>query len=301
MFRGLRRRTATAFRVLREKEVLPLLDRVLLAIRSRVYIWGGRSYGLREALLFPDGFQIDLWTRYAGVARALEENLPEPPGRWRVMEIGSGGEGLAGFLRDSRIWNRIDLVVVDRDMQFIGSVRRARAVGVDCTSLPFADGSFDCVLAVDILEHLPTAVRQRAAAEIRPLARRLIICHCPSEGPDDQFRGAWADREYEKRFRARFGKQPPGWVGEHIAAGHPSPRELHELFPGSTLSGDQNCDVWLRYAIAGEPGAAGFSRLLTGLRYAASWASQDGKSPFRSTLPVCRVSAPETPQRGRPD
>src|SRR5947209_5469031 len=46
---------------------------------------------------------------------------------------------------------------------------RARCVGGDATAMPFDDGSFDRVIAAEVLEHVPAD--QRALAEIARVLR----------------------------------------------------------------------------------------------------------------------------------
>ena len=279
----------TAFRILRHNGLLALLDQTICRVRSATYVWAGRSYGLREALLFPDGFQIDLWTRYSRVAAALARHMSNSSERWRILEIGSAGSGLGGFMRDPLFWRRADLTVADHNINSMISVRRSRAVATNALALPFSSDSFDAVLAVDLLEHLPSEARERAAEEMKRVARRIVICHCPTQGKAKDLQGEWADLQFNKEFQRRFRRKPPDWVGEHLAAGHPSAEELSSLFPGGSLSGDQNCDVWLRYMLAGVPETRLPWRFLTGLRYLFSWAKQDMRTPFRSALVVFEI------------
>lgn len=284
----------TVRRILRERGLLGLLDNLVNQVQTSIYVWKGRSYGLREAVLFPNGFQIDLWTRYSRVAAALTTHLPPSPAKWRILEVGSGGPGLAGFMRDRAFWARAELFVADLDAWLIGSVSTVRPVVANALQLLFADKTFDAVLAIDILEHLSPEARLQAAGEFTRLARRLVVGHCPTQGTNGIFRGAWADATFEAEFRRLYRLEPPQWVKDHLAAGHPSPEELQSLFPGCTLSGDQNCDVWLKYMLKGEPSSGRPGRFLTGLSYSLSWRRRDDQPPFRSALFVYEV-----PQRPR--
>ena len=277
-------RLATASRIVREAGILALLERVLARIRQRTYRWSGPSFGLMESVLFPDGFQVDLWTRYSRTVAALKSRFPSRPARWRVLEVGSGGPGLAGFMRNREFWNTFDLVVLDRDAHLLGATRRARPVLADALSLPFQDRSFDAVLAIDVLEHIPAAMRGDAARELRRVSRRVVICHCPVDGPSEQFVGRDADLRFREEFARRFTGPRPGWVDEHLGARHPTPAELREFFPGCVMSGDQNRDVWLEYMLAGQPRTGGASRFLVGYRYWRSGSRRDHRPPYRSAL-----------------
>lgn len=53
-----------------------------------------------------------------------------------------------------------------------------------CDMSDFADGSFDCVVCSEILEHLDPADVERAVAETLRVARRIVVCTVPAQ-PDD--------------------------------------------------------------------------------------------------------------------
>lgn len=57
--------------------------------------------------------------------------------------------------------------------------REVKGVFADAARLPFPDGSFDLVLAMEVLEHLPEP--ERALSEIARVARRDIILSVPLE------------------------------------------------------------------------------------------------------------------------
>ena len=66
-----------------------------------------------------------------------------------------------------------------------GGIARLRAVRCDATRLPFADGSVDCVTALEVLEHMPGTGPERAAAEAIRVARAAVIATVPSHEDDN--------------------------------------------------------------------------------------------------------------------
>ena len=93
---------------------------------------------------------------------------------------------------------------------------------MDASRLPFADGSFDVVVALDLLEHLAPQVRPQALIQLRRVARRCLIVGCPT--------GVAALRSDERlgRFYRRIGRSVPLWLEEHLRNGFPEVATLTE-------------------------------------------------------------------------
>lgn len=63
---------------------------------------------------------------------------------------------------------------------------RSRLAGYACArgdALPFADGRFDLVCSVDVLEHVPPAARPTVLAQVRRVSRRAAIVAAPFHHP----------------------------------------------------------------------------------------------------------------------
>lgn len=58
---------------------------------------------------------------------------------------------------------------------------KAEKQTADIQAIPFADRSFDCVVAHDVIEHLPVGVYETALSEIARVARKYIIIAVPFE------------------------------------------------------------------------------------------------------------------------
>ncbi|HEX3608978.1 MAG TPA: class I SAM-dependent methyltransferase [Solirubrobacterales bacterium] len=147
--------------------------------------------------------------RYSAVVPLVEESSGTT-----LLEVGSGSEGIARFA-DQR-W---EITVCDRDFTDYGAVEvpddGLRRIEGDVTSLPFADGEFDVVVALDLLEHLPADLRPVALTELARVTRARLIAGCPC-GP----RALGADRALARYYGLQPRATPP-WLVEHLENGFP--------------------------------------------------------------------------------
>lgn len=153
-------------------------------------------------------------TRYASVMAELDL---DPDGQLleSVLDVGCGPHGLACAAPNARF--------VGTDVLFAGRVAGGMtAIRNDPGPLPFADASFDTVVCLDTLEHIPSQDRAGFVRELARVAARRVIVACPSEGSaqlQDILR-----LEYEVR-----GLPLPGWLNEHDEHGLPSADQIREV------------------------------------------------------------------------
>jgi len=133
-----------------------------------------------------------------------------PPGA-SVLEVGPGNGHTTWLMRNSGL----SVTTLDYDARL-----RPHVQG-DATALPFADAAFDCVLAAEVLEHLPFTDVPNALASIRrvtmqsavitlpaPMIGAATLLNVPRRGP---FRGAiglplWTPHRWDGQHHWELGR-----------------------------------------------------------------------------------------------
>lgn len=99
------------------------------------------------------------------------------------------------------------------------------------SALPFADASFDVVMACDVLEHVPPQYRDAFLVELTRVARRLVVL----PGPYDTAGVAYAEMAVRRLLPASSPAQ--AWLAEHAENGLPNVEKTVEgLLHGSLVA-----------------------------------------------------------------
>jgi SAM-dependent methyltransferase len=130
-----------------------------------------------------------------------------------ILDAGCGEYGLAAFISAKKIVG-VDILPTDAKVENFDFVHGS------ILTLPFPSRSFSIAASVDVLEHLPSELRQKAVAEVVRTARDAVIITFPC--------GANA-READERFAERLreeGSPLPDWLDEHLRAPYPEAAEV---------------------------------------------------------------------------
>lgn len=138
--------------------------------------------------------QKELKIRYLPILQELRRN---PKKYGSILEIGSGPIGLSIYTK--KCVTGVDLAVEGPRFPNMKLVRG------DATALPFPDSSFDLVVALDVLEHMPKELRAKAVAEAVRVGKKRIYVGCPC-GP--------AARAWEQKLYRRYQAVVSGWKGK---------------------------------------------------------------------------------------
>jgi len=253
------------------------MDSVILTIifnlRDKLYKWTKDDYGLKEAIFFPK--EIDVYIRYSKIINELR-NLKKLNENIKILEVGAGGEGIAKFLKYSGDFEKFKVVLTDINKVKLENVKIGIPIVANGCYLPFKDNSFDIVISVDVLEHIPKNIRRLFLKELRRVCRRMVLLHFILHDPDYWFLGGDADLKFQRWYIKTFGRAEPN-TAEHINAGHPNLSEVYSELPSSQIIGTQNINVWFKYMTFRCKPIIG---LFTGLIYYFMWKKIDDRPPY---------------------
>ena len=120
------------------------------------------------------GNRLDVGIRYRPVVSHLRELQRRERADLLICDVGSGDIGLRHFLKKRCVCTDITM---DKRAFFWG--RNVDPIKASILDLPFRDGSFDAVVAVDVVEGIEPAKRERALDELFRTSRRLVILAVP--------------------------------------------------------------------------------------------------------------------------
>lgn len=163
----------------------------------------------------------DQFQRYAAITLLLKPLLMEwkqAQPRLRILEAGSNHLNLlSAFLSPLPV----EVVRADLEAVFAGEVGPYVTIEKD-QPLPFGDGAFDVVVAMEVLEHIPPASRQQVIGEWARVASKGVLITCPNGSQVTE-----VERRADADFFARHGRQHP-WLLEHEAYGRPAQEEVQK-------------------------------------------------------------------------
>jgi hypothetical protein len=178
-----------------------------------------------------------------------------------LLDVGSGSLGITSLMPHGWETTTLDANFDDYGAARRGALRPHQVLG-DVRQLPFEDGAFDVVVAIDLLEHLAPCDRAQAIGEICRVARSKAVIACPA-GAD----ALEADRRLAADLRTR-GRTVPEWLEEHLANGFPEPADLIATaapFGAVRLFGNENIGAHERLVAAEQSlGPAAALRLACG-------------------------------------
>lgn len=143
------------------------------------------------SLHYVEGY--DTAKRWSSYWIQIEQALSMPEGP--ILEVGVGNGLVTEYLR--HIGNK-NVTTLDIDPELEPDI-----IG-DILDLPFEDGAFECVMACEVLEHMPFEKSAQALIEMRRVASRAIVS-IPNSG--------WcAQMAVSSRYKSRIFRFSIPWI-----------------------------------------------------------------------------------------
>ena len=115
--------------------------------------------------------------RGTDVLRFRETEAYIPTDTASLLDVGCGNGDFLHYIATRRNWQRLH--GFDRSHAALVHVRTPKTQG-DIDQLPFADREFDCVVACEVIEHLPFTAYQAALRELARVARQTVLITVPA-------------------------------------------------------------------------------------------------------------------------
>lgn len=161
-----------------------------------------------STLLMSSPIIFDQYSRYKACSDLLRQTGFSSGNS--ILDIGSGPECLFGQFMPEATMNYVDPLIP------VGS-GQGRITG-NVFSKELEEQTFDCVSAVDVLEHVPPEYRHGFLERMSSLGKNTLILGFPTSDSSVAFE---TDKAIDDQYRAIFGHNYP-WLEEHYRFGLPS-------------------------------------------------------------------------------
>ena len=150
----------------------------------------------------------DLYERHTVVSQLVQKALGSDK-RQTVLDVGGRKELLEHFLPYPTT-----TINPDGTGHLLG----------DGGTLPFTRSSFDAVVNIDTLEHLPGETRLPFIQECLRVSKKCVIIAAPYGSPEHRL----LEKSLNEQYKQALG-QPHPYLSEHVQYGLPSPEQLNQF------------------------------------------------------------------------
>lgn len=124
--------------------------------------------------------QVELWERDLLSIPAERERIIStieliPSDVQTILDVGCGNGTFLNVLP-----NKYQAVGLDSSQEALKYVK-TKAIHGDIAALPFGSASFDLVTCLEVLEHLPSGVFEKALSELQRVSKKYIIISVPND------------------------------------------------------------------------------------------------------------------------
>ena len=134
-----------------------------------------------------------------------------------VLDIGPNGPGFAQYGRFKNI-EITNLDIQPFSKRDIAEYTNVNFITYSGQEIPFTDNYFDCILCIDVLEHIPSRQREKFLSEIIRVTKKTIIIAFPI-----------SDAEPYERFLQKILKRKSTFLREHEEYGLPNKKHFKKI------------------------------------------------------------------------
>ena len=132
-----------------------------------------------------------------------------------ILEVGSGWLGISPYL--GRQITGLDEDFENKSFPLLKQIKE------NVLKIPFGNNSFDIIICVDVLEHLPKNKRQIAVNELLRVGKNYVFLGVPC-GKKSFKQDLLLDKHYKKIFNKPF-----PFLQEHLKYGLPEEKQITQL------------------------------------------------------------------------
>lgn len=153
----------------------PISNGTLLEVRQKF----DEEYGRRFGKTAGKGLYSETdWRRLNWVMDQIPKDCKS------VLDVGTGPGALINTLALSERFDKVNGIDVRKYSKFVGLSDKFTLEIMDATNMKFEDSQFDCVICMEVIEHLPDGMMEAAIAELRRVTRKRLIMSVPFKEPE---------------------------------------------------------------------------------------------------------------------
>lgn len=136
-----------------------------------------------------------------------------------ILDVGSGALGITPYLK--RKATGLDASFHSPTSPLLQKILRS------ADKIPFPENSFDAVICVDVLEHIPSKRRHKVIKELIRVTKRKIFLVCPCDKDAEK-----EDKIIEAHVKKIFKTSDP-FLNEHLTYGLPMSEKIMKFIPAN--------------------------------------------------------------------
>lgn len=190
-------------------------------------------------------WDISIALRYLPIVEDIGKNHKKGE---KILELGSEITGITTYLKKQ-------VTGLDTDFDYSRRNKFLKPVKGSVIKIPFTDRSFEYVVSVDMLEHIPPELRKKAIEEMTRVTKKKLYLAFPCGE-----RSAKIDRELNRYYKKKHGVDYQ-YLQEHVSLGLPKEEEVvkhlksQRGFAKLEIKPNTNILIWnllLKWGLSGE-------------------------------------------------